>query len=226
MILTKVKVVKEFNKKKYKFSFKKNKKKITNSDNLSNNICISVNKKSKVDKKKSNLHFISFVICFYDDLNIDDLKYVYLTNTSLLIRDKNKIPIYEVKVNDKFKYKKFIREKVKEDFKILNKDINYIKLINNSGNYHNYLVLIKNNSKRIKKYKNFIHCNSSSEYFWRNYFTMFTPEKIDLNMDVIYNNISNQKNNYKFICDNKQEITLNDIHLSLSLAISSQKINN
>ena len=55
---------------------------------------------------------------------------------------------------------------------------------------------------------------------------MFKPKKIDLNMDVIYNNISNQKNNYKFICDKEQEITLNEIHLSLSLAISSQKASN
>ena len=222
-MLAKVKIVKQFSKKQYKFSFKKTKK---NNFTDSNNICISVNKKSKTDKNNSNLHFVSFVICFYENLKIDNLKYVYLVNTSLLIRDQNKIPIYEVKVNDKFKYKKFIREKVKEDFKILNKDIDYIKLINNSDNYHNYLVLIKNNSKRIKKYKNFIHCNTSIEYFWRNYFTMFKPEKIDLNMDIIYNNISNQKNNYKFICDKEQEITLNDIHLSLSLAISSQKITN
>ena len=225
-MLAKVKIVKEFSKKKYKFSFKKTKKKISDSDNLSNNVCISVKKKSKVNKKNSNLHFVSFVICFYEDLNIDNLKYVYLVNTCLLIKDQNKIPFYEIKVNDKFKYKKFIREKIKEDFKILNKDIEYIKLISNLDNYHNYLVLIKNNSKRIKKYKNFIHCNSRDEYFWRNYFTMFIPEKIDLDMDVIYNNISNQKNNYKFICDNQQEITLNDIHLSLSLAISSQKIAN
>ena len=57
-MLAKVKIVKQFTKKQYKFSFKKNKKKITNSDSLSNNICISVNKKSKVDTKKSNLHFI------------------------------------------------------------------------------------------------------------------------------------------------------------------------
>ena len=226
-MLAKVKIVKEFKKKKYKFSFKKTKKKkFTDSNNSFNNIYISVNKKSKINKKKSNLHFVSFVICFYDNLNIDNLKYIYLVNTSLLIRDQNKIPLYEVKVNDKFKYKKFIREKVKDDFKILNKDIDYIKLINNSNNYHNYLVLIKNNSKRIKKYKKFIHANSSVEYFWRNYFTMFKPEKIELNMDVIYNNISNQKNNYKFICDKEQEITLNEIHLSLSLAISSQKASN
>tara|TARA_B100001093_G_scaffold292131_1_gene278855 strand:- start:562 stop:1242 length:681 start_codon:yes stop_codon:yes gene_type:complete len=226
-MLTKVKIVKEFNKKKYKFSFKKTKKPNLRNNNSENNIEITVNKKKiKEFIPKSNLHFVSFVIGFYQELDIDDLNLIYLVNTCLLIKNENNIPIYEIKVNDKFKYKRFIREKVKKDFKILNKDIDYIKLINNSDNYHNYLVLIKNNSKRIKKYKNFIHCNSSVEYFWRNYFTMFKPEKIELNMGVIYNNISNQKNNYKFICDKEQEITLNEIHLSLSLAISSQKISN
>ena len=93
-MLTKVKIVKEFNKKKYKFSFKKTKKPNLRNNNSENNIAITVNKKKiKESIPKSNLHFVSFVIGFYQELDIDDLNLIYLVNTCLLIKNENNIPM-------------------------------------------------------------------------------------------------------------------------------------
>ena len=84
---------------------------------------------------------------------------------------------YEIDLTPEFKYKKFIRSKVLEDFNYKNKDIFIIKSINNYKNYHNYIVVLKNKSVRHKQYPNMISSVSDS-YKWRQIYGMYNPAKM------------------------------------------------
>ena len=88
---------------------------------------------------------------------------------------------YEIDLKPEFKYKKFIRSKVLEDFNYKNKDIFIIKSINNYKNYHNYIVVLKNKCVRHKQYPNMISSVSDS-YKWRQIYDMYNPAKMTPNV--------------------------------------------
>ena len=99
-------------------------------------------------------------------------------------------------------------------------------MVNNYRNYHNYLVIIKNNSKRIKKYKNWINSDHINNYSWRTYYTLFTPKKLNISLDRVYTETSKEKNNYSLLYDESNKINLNDINSSIGLVLSNKNLLN
>ena len=123
-------------------------------------------------------HYVSFAILFPFDYGISTNPHVnYLLGTNILVKNRNMIRSYEIDLTPEFKYKKFIRSKVLEDFNYKNKDIFIIKSINNYKNYHNYIVVLKNKSVRHKQYPNMISSVSDS-YKWKQIYDMYNPAKM------------------------------------------------
>ena len=111
------------------------------------------------------------------------LKTDYTTNINsilclnMLVKRDRIIQTYKITYKTDFKYKKFIRSKVLDDYNYKNKDISIIKSINTYRNYNNYVVVIKKTSVRNKLYDNQIN-SVKDTYKWRQLYDFYNPEKM------------------------------------------------
>lgn len=123
-------------------------------------------------------HYISFIILYPlyfgkpKTTNINSI-----LGLSMLVKRNRIIQTYEIKYKTDFKYKKFIRSKVLDDYNYKNKDISIIKSINTYRNYHNYVVVIKKKSVRNKLYDNQIN-SIKDTYKWRQLYDFYNPVKM------------------------------------------------
>ena len=123
-------------------------------------------------------HYVSFAILFPFDYGFSSSSSMnYLMGTNILVKEDRQIASYKIKIEPEFKYKKFIRSKVLEDFNYKNKDILIIKSINTYKNYHNYIVVLKNKSVRHKQYPNTIN-SVADTYKWKQIYDMYNPSKM------------------------------------------------
>ena len=150
--------------------------------------------------------FVSFIIMFpfnfntrhssCDKMNCESKKSSgdKMLIGSNILSNKNIIPTYKIHCTKDFKYKKFVRDKIRSDFNYKNKDISIIKSINVYKNYHNYVVILNNNSIRHKQYPNIINC-VDDVITWRQLYDCYDPShqscKIcDISFKEIYEYLS------------------------------------
>lgn len=123
-------------------------------------------------------HYISFIILYplyFGEPKTTNINSILGLN--MLVKRERIIQTYEIKYKTDFKYKKFIRSKVLDDYNYKNKDISIIKSINTYRNYHNYVVVIKKRSVRNKLYDNQIH-SIKDTYKWRQLYDFYNPAKM------------------------------------------------
>tara|TARA_Y100000385_G_C13086992_1_gene636865 strand:+ start:58 stop:861 length:804 start_codon:yes stop_codon:yes gene_type:complete len=123
-------------------------------------------------------HYISFIILYPmyfgkpKTTNINSI-----LGLNMLVKRDRIIQTYKIKYKTDFKYKKFIRSKVLDDYNYKNKDISIIKSINTYRNYHNYVVVIKKRSVRNKLYDNQIN-SIKDTYKWKQLYDFYNPAKM------------------------------------------------
>ena len=145
--------------------------------------CAKVNNIKPINtefKCKNDTHYVSFTVATTVNYGFRKCEFInqYIVGIALLLnKNKEHIFTYEIDVTPEFKYKKFIRDKVKSLFNYKNKDIIGIKAVNLNENFHNYLVLIQPFSSRNSQYKNQIS-DISSNYTWKQYFEFYPSKKI------------------------------------------------
>ncbi len=156
-------------------------------------------------------HFISIVILYTDSLynNIDKLDKTYFISNSVLCINNKTIPTYSIKYESGFKFKKFAREKVINEFGFKNKDILGIKNMSTHNNFHNYLVLL-NKNKRLNKYKNSNISPKSMEYTWHTSLEIYQPSKVNPKQEEIYIDISFRDNNKRLVDISEKNIVKYD----------------
>ncbi len=154
-------------------------------------------------------HYITFTIIsdFYNsefDNNSLINKGMYIYDTVLfhiLVEYNDKLPTFPLlEIDSNFKYKKFIRDKMINEFKFKSSDIKFIKLINNNGLFHNYLIWVSS----LSSYNNTMNMTEiSKDYGWRT-FISFVNLELSKNIPI-----------HKQICDSIQNGFLNPIHIEL-----------
>ena len=120
-------------------------------------------------------HYISFIILYplyFGEPKTTNINSILGLN--MLVKSERIIQTYKIKYKTDFKYKKFIRSKVLDDYNYKNKDISIIKSINTYQNYHNYVVVIKKTSVRNKLYDNQIH-SVKDTYKWKQLYDFYNP---------------------------------------------------
>lgn len=138
--------------------------------------------------------FVSFIIMFPFNFNTQKSSGNKMLIGSNILSKKNITPTYKINYTKDFKYKKFIRDKIRSDFNYKNKDISIIKSINVYKNYHNYVVILHNTSIRHKQYPNIINC-VDDVITWRQLYDCYDPShqscKIcDISFKEIYEYLS------------------------------------
>lgn len=164
-----------------------------------------------------NDHYISIIILYTDSLynDIDKLDKTYFISNSVLCINNHIIPTYSIEYESGFKFKKFTREKVIDEFGFKNKDILGIKSIGTHNNFHNYLVLL-NKNKRLNKYKNSNIAHKSTEYTWHTSLELYQPNRVNPKQEEIYIDISFRDNNKKLVdISEKNIIKYDSIYRSL-----------
>ena len=141
-----------------------------------------------------NEQFVSFIIMFPFNFNTRHSSGNKMLIGSNILSNKNITPTYKIHCTKDFKYKKFVRDKIRSDFNYKNKDISIIKSINVYKNYHNYVVILNNNSIRHKQYPNIINC-VDDVITWRQLYDCYDPShqscKIcDISFKEIYEYLS------------------------------------
>lgn len=178
------------------------------------------------DKSVYDNHYISFIILYPlyfgkpKTTNINSI-----LGLNMLVKSNRIIQTYEIKCKADFKYKKFIRSKVLDDYNYKNKDISIIKSINTYRNYHNYAVVIKKTSVRNKLYENQIN-SVKDTYKWRQLYDFYNPVKMtpELNEPTIkngYEYLSTNSSLKTIFTDSKSinNIDIKDVFKSISLII-------
>ena len=130
------------------------------------------------DEKIYEDHYISFIILYplyFGEPKTTNINSILGLN--MLVKSERIIQTYKIKYKTDFKYKKFIRSKVLDDYNYKNKDISIIKSINTYQNYHNYVVLIKKTSVRNKLYDNQIH-SVKDTYKWKQLYDFYNPAEM------------------------------------------------
>ncbi len=154
-------------------------------------------------------HYITFVIIsdFYNTssdnkslIKKDIFRYDSIL-FHILVEYDDKLPTFPLlDIDSNFKYKKFIRDKIVNEFKFKSNDIKFIKLINNNGVFHNYLIWVSN----LSSFNNTINMTQlSKDYGWR---TFISFVNLELSKNIII---------HKQICDSIQHGFLNPINIEL-----------
>jgi len=148
MSFTRVKIVK-------KFTIKKNITFNISSKNNSLKARLQLKKNEdytnhELDMSISDTHYIGLIFCNTCCINIENItdskKKIFLNKTQIYCMNNN-LPLIKIPENDfneNFKFKKYIREKLNSDYCIKNRYITLIKLFETYGNYHIYIVMLKN----------------------------------------------------------------------------------
>jgi len=121
---------------------------------------------------------------------------VNLYNTSIYTRNLKYYPLFKIDneiLDDNFKYKKYIRNLLSDNYSIEKDDIINIKLYNTNYKLHNYIVLIKN--KNIDNGISYINFNlHTNRYSWNTRIDFYNADNdSDLNQKDIYSKILNSK---------------------------------
>ena len=129
----------------------------------------------------------------------DDPHAIYLNNTSLYVRQDNKFLIIELKpeiLDESFKYKKFIRNYIKNNFNIDKKNIINIKFFETYGNLHNYIIILDNTKCLDNGISSMNVRPIDNKFSWRMRLDFFQLDK--------FNKYINQQDIFNKILDNKK----------------------
>ena len=179
---------------------------------------IKLNIEEIENKNKNN---INIIICYLNYLyDVNTISKNYLIGCNFLIKNQKFIPYYDINYQEGFKFKKYIRETIKKEFKFRNSDILHIKTINNTKYNHNYLVLVDNSIKNISKFKNMMHINNKTDFCWRSIYNIYYPSKINVSKKDIFDDLSKNAS-YKFKFENAKnhKFSICDVYKSLSMII-------
>lgn len=192
MSFTKVKIVKKFTIKKnitFNISSKQNSPKtVLQVKNINQDYT-----NPELDMSISDIHYIGLIFCNTHCLNIKNIqkskKRMFLNKTQIYCM-KHNLPLIKIpkeEFNENFKFKKYIRNKLNDDYCIKNRYINSIKLFDTYGNYHIYIILMKNTkclSNGISSLK-----EKSTKFSW------------NIILDIYYKDIKNLNPNQKEIIE-------------------------
>jgi hypothetical protein len=149
-----------------------------------------------------NNHFIGII--FIHSINFNhlykikwDKNKLQVNATSIFLNKNNEYPIFSIEdslLNENFKYKKYIKEVIKEKYSIKNKYTITVKYINTYNYLHNYVVVLKS-KKYLDKAIN-IQNTSDDLFHWRTYIDTYNND-IMLYQSEIYKIIKNKKYSIK-----------------------------
>ena len=156
------------------------------------------------------------ILVTYDQLNLHpELNGVVLTNILLL---DNKVPSFNLKKTENFKYKKEIRKILENEYQLKSSDILAIKHINNNV-YHNYIVILKNKNKAKTQYNYCIRCISKNQFLWKTIYSRIyknnTVSDIDIYKYLCDLYLNDSKINKSFLINQNNYLNLSDIFLTL-----------
>ena len=122
-----------------------------NEDTTSENItlCIAPTVPKAKDLSQYKNHYVTIaIVCpmSIPKVNTADNR-IYFVHNNILCTNKYTLPCYKIEFSPGFKFKKFIRDKLVNQFNFKNKDIQVIKNINTVENYHNYIVHLVPNKR-------------------------------------------------------------------------------
>jgi hypothetical protein len=194
--------------------------------NISDNISLIIDSSEKDIEYKE--HYITVTLCYnfrVTNKPISTLEYTHLIGTNILAFIGDEIPVFKIDNIKDIKYKKLVREHAKKLWNIKNKYILAIKHINNYKNFHNYLVLLDNNTTTVKKFINKFTNKMSSikkDYCWKTYLGMYDPLSINPSKREVYQTIA--KNtlssfNLKLKEHKPNKLFIKDIYKSISFCI-------
>lgn len=171
-------------------------------ENMANNPVINENR----EKTINNYLFIGLIFCYNISVNkLYNLEYLninksYLHMTYLYLKSWKFIPFIKIdrkNINDKFQFKKYIKNKITEIYKFKKKNILKIKIINTNENSINYAIFLKNNKYLSDGMSS--NCVKLNDYGWRTIFDKYKIKNIKIKQNInIYDLIKNNKNNFNF----------------------------
>lgn len=126
-------------------------------------------------------HYISFLVLYNFNYGFrkTETPTNYVIGTSILFdKHNNGVHNHRIKISQDFKYKKYIRDFVRNEMNYKNKDIYLIKSVNVYKNYHNYIIVLNSLSKKHKQYKNLIN-DTSYTYKWRNIYDFYPSNELN-----------------------------------------------
>ena len=170
-----------------------------------------------------NDHYISFIVLYNFNYGFKKSLYPcnYLIGTNILLNKTNEgLHTYKIDITPEFKYKKFIRDIIRNEFNYKNKDISLIKSMGAYKNYHNYMVILNKYSKKHKQFKNIIN-DISNNYKWKQVYSSYPSNRLNkfeldpdnATMKDVYSYLGNTDDNIIFhnkLKDNT--ISLNNIY--------------
>ncbi len=170
-----------------------------------------------------NDHYISFIVLYNFNYGFKKSPYPcnYLIGTNILLNKTNEgLHTYKIDITPEFKYKKFIRDIIRNEFNYKNKDISLIKSMGAYKNYHNYMVILNKYSKKHKQFKNIIN-DVSNNYKWKQVYSSYPSNRLNkfeldpdnATMKDVYSYLGNTNDNIIFhnkLKDNT--ISLNNIY--------------
>ena len=134
--------------------------------------------------------------------------------------NKHTLPCYKIEFSPGFKFKKFIRDRLVNQFNFKNKDIQVIKNISTVENYHNYIVYIVPN-KRTSQFP--LQSSLVTHYatYWCEILGMYTSYLDNPSYSQIYFSLSkNEKSGINFQNgNNKDIIKLSEIYNLMSIVV-------
>ena len=183
---------------------------ISGVDTISNKINDNINDISITDLLESdkNLiygnHYIGLLIIHSISMNdLHNLKWInnnkiYLNNTSIFTKKQKYFPLFELDeeiFTEDFKYKKYIRKLLEEEYSIKKKHIINIKFHSTYEKVHNYVVILND------------RLNINKEYFWntRLDFYRLDNNQVPTQKDILSNILNSTEfqlyKNYVFLAD-------------------------
>lgn len=155
----------------------------------------------------NSIHYISFLFVVPKILfNESNLRLNQSHQTTILLNNKNEFPTIHIHYVKGFKFKKYIKEYIKDKYCLKNSNIIEIKLVNTFKKLHTYMIVIDSVKHLFNGTALVTIPKSSSDFGWRPFVDTFKLtndnilKKEDLQKEIykiLYENINEKSYSYK-----------------------------
>lgn len=159
-------------------------------------------KKKIIVKTRDTLHWIGLVFINTNISKKPDLNLNQINITNILLNPKNHFPTIKIEYTKDFKFKKYIRQYLLDEYELKKKNIEDIRFIDSYKKIHSYMILIKK-TKYIDKGYCITNLSYNSDLFgWKpiiNFYKYMNNHERKFVYKYLYDNYMNSRiPNYKF----------------------------
>lgn len=150
-------------------------------------------------KIDNTIHYIGLLFIVPYNLSVKPNKnLIQMHITNIFVDHYNQYPTIHIDYTPDFKFKKYIREYIKSHYRIKNKYIIEIKLINTFQKLHNYMIIM-NTVKGVESGKSITSISlNQNTYGWKpiiNFYKITTEVNLLINIyRIIYSQLVNKSN--------------------------------